>query len=162
MNSCTIRTENTTSFKAVRICMLNLHVKWLWLWPQLQKMHMQIRHIKMNTFVCDGHEIYPSLVHSRYLCIDYRYLPFFFLLHQLHLSKKKKGLNKKKPIRRHVVKSNVNNLTLLLQIINTLQQELSSKYQASFREICHFTAFITHTTLKSSHVPEILQGSRRT
>lgn len=43
---------------------------------------------------------------------------------------------------RHVVKRNLNNLTSLLQIINTLQQELFSKYQSSFREICHFPAFI--------------------
>lgn len=160
MNSCTIHIENTTSFKAVHICMLNFHVKWLWLWSQLQKMHMQIRHIKTSTFVCDGHEIYQSLVHFQYLCIDLC-VRFFFYDIKFIYQKRKKGLNKIKSIRRHVVKSNVNNLTLLLQIINTLQQELSSKYQASFREICHFTAFITHTTLKSSHVPEILQGSRR-
>lgn len=91
----------------------------------------------------------------------YAFAFFFRYIKFIYGRRKKKGFNKIMPIWRHVVKSNLNNLTLLLQIINALQQELSSKYQSSFREICHFTAFIIYTTLKSSHVPEILQGSRR-
>lgn len=105
---------------------------------------MQIRHLKMNIFTYDGHYTDQSLIHFciQVMCI-YLFLKYIKrFIKNIYQRRRKESFIKIEPMQRHVAKRNLNNLTSLLQIINTLQQELFSKYQSSFREICHFPAFI--------------------